>query len=44
MGDIMYKIEVRIDGMACAMCDAHINEVIRNNFKIKKLNHHIVMV
>ena len=44
MGDIMYKIEVKIDDMACAMCEAHINEVIRNNFKIKKLNHHIVMV
>ena len=37
MGDIMYKIEVKIDDMACAMCEAHINEVISNNFKIKKV-------
>lgn len=25
----MTKVTVKIDGMACAMCEAHINDVIR---------------
>lgn len=25
----MYKTTVKIDGMACTMCEAHINDVIR---------------
>ena len=33
----MYKITVDIDGMACGMCEAHINDTIRNNFKVKKV-------
>lgn len=33
----MEKITVRIEGMACGMCEAHINEIIRNEFRIKKV-------
>ena len=25
----MYKISLAVDGMACSMCEAHINETIR---------------
>ena len=37
----MEKIEIRIDGMMCTMCEAHINDLIRNNFFVKhiKSNH-----
>ena len=27
----MYKITMKIDGMMCGMCEAHINDVIRKN-------------
>ena len=33
----MVKITVGIDGMACRMCEAHINEVVRNAFPVKKV-------
>lgn len=29
---------VKIDGMVCGMCESHINDVIRNNFKVKKVS------
>lgn len=28
----MYKITIKIDGMMCTMCEAHICETIRNSF------------
>lgn len=34
----MVKITVGIDGMACGMCEAHINEAVRNAFAVKKVN------
>lgn len=34
----MKKITVEIDGMACGMCEAHINDAIRNGFKVKKVS------
>ena len=34
----MYKTVVGIDGMACGMCEAHINDVIRANFKVKSVS------
>ena len=34
----MYKITLKIDGMKCGMCESHINNIIRNNFKIKKVS------
>ena len=34
----MIKTTVKIDGMACTMCEAHINDSVRNNFNIKKVS------
>lgn len=34
----MVKTTVKIDGMMCGMCEAHINDCIRNNFKVKKVS------
>ena len=34
----MYKITLGVDGMMCPMCEAHVNDKIRNNFKVKKVN------
>ena len=28
---------VGIEGMACGMCEAHVNEAIRNTFRVKKV-------
>jgi len=33
----MYKVELTIDGMACGMCEAHVNDTIRNHMQVKKL-------
>lgn len=33
----MIKIILGIDGMACGMCEAHINNEVRNNFNIQKI-------
>ncbi|MDE5598748.1 MAG: cation transporter [Lachnospiraceae bacterium] len=33
----MIKIIVGIEGMACGMCEAHINEAVRNTFPVKKV-------
>ena len=33
----MVKVNLTIDGMACGMCEAHINDVIRANCKPSKL-------
>ena len=33
----MVKIVVGIEGMACSMCEAHINEAVRNAFEVKKV-------
>lgn len=34
----MIKTVLSIDGMACAMCEAHINDLMRKNFKIKNVS------
>ena len=34
----MIKTTLRIDGMMCSMCEAHINDAVRNSFKVKKVN------
>ena len=28
---------LKINGMMCGMCEAHVNDVIRKNFRIKKV-------
>lgn len=33
----MVKITVKVEGMACGMCEAHINEAVRNAFSVKKV-------
>lgn len=33
----MVKITLDIEGMACGMCEAHINEAVRNAFQVKKV-------
>ena len=33
----MVKITVGIEGMACGMCEAHINDAVRNAFQVKKV-------
>lgn len=33
----MIKIIVKVEGMACGMCEAHINEAVRNEFAVKKV-------
>ena len=34
----MRKTTLNITGMACNMCEAHVNDAIRENFKVKKVN------
>jgi len=34
----MVKITLSIDGMYCGMCEAHINDVIRNSLKVRKVS------
>ncbi len=31
------KIVVKVDGMQCGMCEAHVNEAVRNAFPVKKV-------
>ncbi|MDD3279103.1 MAG: heavy-metal-associated domain-containing protein [Lachnospiraceae bacterium] len=33
----MIKTILKIDGMACGMCESHINDCIRQNFEIRKI-------
>ena len=33
----MKLITLKIDGMMCGMCESHVNDVIRKNFKIDKV-------
>ena len=33
----MTKTTLKIDGMMCGMCEAHMNDLIRKNFKVKKV-------
>ncbi len=33
----MIKITLDVEGMACGMCEAHINDAIRQNFRVKKV-------
>ena len=33
----MHNYLLKIDGMYCSMCESHVNDVIRNNFNVKKV-------
>ena len=32
------KSKLKNDHLSCSMCEAHMNEVIRNNFKVNKVS------
>jgi len=34
----MYKTILKIDGMMCGMCEAHINDAVRGAAKVKKVS------
>ena len=34
---MMIKTTLKIDGMMCGMCEAHINDAIRRDFSVKKV-------
>ncbi len=34
----LYTITVKIDGMYCGMCEAHVNEALRNGISLKKVH------
>lgn len=34
----MVKITVGVEGMACGMCEAHVNDVIRKNFNVDSVS------
>ena len=34
----MYKITAEVEGMACGMCEAHVNDAIRVAFDVKKVS------
>ena len=33
----MFKTTVTVEGMACSMCEAHLNDAVRNRFDVKKV-------
>lgn len=33
----MIKITATVEGMTCGMCETHINDAVRQNFKVKKV-------
>ena len=34
----MIKTVVKIEGMACGMCESHMNDTFRNKFQVKKVS------
>ena len=34
----MFKTTLKIDGMMCPLCESHINDTIRNHFKVRKVS------
>lgn len=33
----MFETTLNIDGMACGMCESHVQDVVRQNFSVKKV-------
>ena len=33
----MIKTTVEVNGMMCGMCESHVNEAVRKNFTVKKV-------
>ena len=36
-GHYRVRITAHVEGMVCGMCEAHINEAVRNAFRVKKI-------
>ena len=34
---MILKITVKVDGMMCGMCEAHVNDAVRKAFPVKKV-------
>ncbi len=34
----MWKYTIKVDGMMCGMCEAHVNEAVRKAFPVKKVS------
>ncbi len=34
----MVETRLKIEGMSCSMCEAHINDAVRNALKVKKVS------
>ena len=34
----MWKYTVDVDGMMCPMCEAHMNDAVRKDFKVEKVS------
>lgn len=34
----MWKYTVEVNGMMCGMCEAHVNDAVRNAFPVKKVS------
>ncbi|MBR5409654.1 MAG: cation transporter [Clostridia bacterium] len=34
----MVKTTVAVEGMMCPMCEAHVNDAVRNGFKVKSVS------
>lgn len=34
----MYKITIKVEGMMCGMCEAHVNNAIRNVWNVKSVS------
>lgn len=35
--DGLHRMILEIDGMMCPMCESHVNDAIRNNFKVRSV-------
>ena len=33
----MVKITLEVEGMACGMCESHVNDAVRKTFPVKKV-------
>lgn len=33
----MLKLTLKVDGMQCGMCEAHVNDAVRSAFRVKKV-------
>ena len=34
----MIELIINVDGMMCGMCEAHLNDTVRRNFKVKSVS------